>query len=206
MRTGVGAAALGAVTLLAMGPGAGSSAAATARTWTVRPGGAVAAKGKATLADPRTDAALTCAPATMTGTLKAGAGLPGAGIGSVTAVAFTCHTLLPVQLTAAGLPWRLDLSGYDRRTGVARGTISHVRLAFSGPACRAVVNGTSGTAADGVVAVSYAGQTGKLKILPAGGGLHWYHVRGCAGLFGDGAPAVLTGAYAISPPQVITSP
>jgi hypothetical protein len=50
--------------------------------------------------------------------LKAGGGLPGTGIGSITAAAFRCHSLLPVHLTALGLPWRLSLSSYDQRTGV----------------------------------------------------------------------------------------
>jgi hypothetical protein len=66
-----------------------------------------------------------------------------------------------VKLAAVGLPWRLNLSGHDRRSRVARGTISHLRLSFTGPACTAQVNGASGTAAN---------------------------------------------AYAISPPQFITSP
>jgi hypothetical protein len=57
-----------------------------------------------------------------------------------------------------------------------------------------------------VVAVSYASKTGKLTIHPAGGNLHWVHVTGCNTLFCNGDPAALAAAYAISPPQVITSP
>jgi len=57
-----------------------------------------------------------------------------------------------------------------------------------------------------MVAVSYAGKASKLTILPAGSNLHWYHVKGCAGLLRNGDPAALAAAYAISPPQVITSP
>lgn len=206
MRTLVGMALAGAM-VLALGLGPGSPAGAAGATWTVRPGGAVAAKaGKATLTDTKLHSTLTCISATMTGRLKAGSGLPGAGIGSITAAAFSCNGLLPVQLTALGLPWRLNLSTYDRRTGVARGTISHLRLSFAGPACNAQVNGTGGTAANGVVAVSYASKTGKLTIVPAGGNLHWNHVTGCHTLFGNGDPAALAAAYAISPPQVITSP
>ena len=118
MRSRVGMAALAGAMLLAIGSGARSSAAATAKTWTVRPGGAVAAK----------------------------------------------------------------------------------------PACTAGVNGTSAAMANGVVAVSYANKTGKLTIHPSGGNLHWYHVTGCGTLFGNGDPAALSAAYALSPPQFITSP
>jgi len=207
VRTRVGVTALAGAMLLAVGLAAGPSAAATAGTWTVRPGGAVAAKaGKTTLTDTTLNSTLTCLSATMTGALKAGSGVPGAGIGSITAAAFTCHELLPVKLTALGLPWRLNLSSYDRRSGVARGTVSHLRLSFVGPACTVQVNGTSGTSANGVVAVSYSDGHGKLTFLPAGGNLHWFHVKGCGGLLGNGDPAVLAAAYAISPPQVITSP
>jgi hypothetical protein len=199
--------ALAGATSLAIAAGAGYSAAATAKTWTVRPGGAVAAKaGKTTLTDTTLHSTLTCTSATMTGALKAGSGLPGAGIGSITAAAFRCPALLPVKLTALGLPWRLNLGGYNGRTEVATGTISHLRLSFEGPACSAQVNGTSGRAANGVVAVSYANMTGKLTILPAGGTLHWVHVTGCHTLFGNGDPAALAVAYAISPSQVIASP
>jgi len=207
VRTRVGAAALAGAMLLAMGLEASSPAAATAKTWTVRPGGAVAGKGgKTTLTDTKLHSTLTCISATLTGTLKPGSRLPGAGIGAITAAAFSCNGLLPVKLTALGLPWRLNLSSYGRQSGVARGTISHLRLSFSGPACTAQVNGTSGTAANGVVAVSYASKTGRLTVLPSGGNLHWNHVTGCHTLLGNGDPAALATAYAISPPQVITSP
>ena len=208
MRTRAGAAALAAAALLALGAAALSPAAATTMTWTVKPGGAVAGKaGMTTLRDTTTDTLLNCKSATMTGTLKAGSGLPGAGIGAITAAAISCPSpTFGFKLAARGLPWRLSLSGYDRRTGVARGTISHLELAFSGPGCSAVINGTGGATADGVVAVSYADKTGKLTILQAGGNLHWYHVKGCAGLVADADNATLTTAYTLSPPQFITSP
>lgn len=207
MRTRVGVAALAGAMLLAIAAGTGSSAADTARTWTVRPGGAVAGKaGKTTLTDTTLNSTLTCTSATMTGTLKAGSGLPGAGIGSITAASFSCPSALPIRLTALGLPWRLNLGSYDRRTGVARGTIGHLRLSFTGPACTAQVNGASATVANGVVAVSYANKTGRLTIHPSGGNLHWVHVTGCHTLLGNGDPAALAAAFAISPPQVITSP
>ena len=141
------------------------------------------------------------------GTLKGGSGLPGRGLGSITTAVFHCAgpTGWPT-LTSRGLPWHLNLVSYNARTGVSRGTISHLMLALTGPACSALVNGTSGTTSDGVVAVKYSKATGKLKVLPAGGNLHWYHVSGCAHLVGNDDPATLSAAYAISPPQTITSP
>jgi hypothetical protein len=72
--------------------------------------------------------------------------------------------------------------------------------------CTAAINGTSGTTADGVAAVSYAHKAGTLKILSAGSDLHRYHVHSCAGVVRNGAPATLSARYKISPAQTITSP
>jgi hypothetical protein len=183
-------------------------AAATANTWTVRPGGAItAAAGTTTLTDTRSGAFDTCASSTMSGPLKAGSGLPGSGIGSISMAAFRCcGHICSRDLTPHGLPWHLNLASYHAAAGVSRGTISHLKLAFSVTACSAVVNGTSGSTPDGVVAVSYANQTGKLKILPHGGTLHWYHVSGCAGLIRPGDTATLSATFTVSPQQDITSP
>ena len=208
MRAGLGAVVLAGTAVLAVYLGAGSPVAATATTWTVRPGGSItAAATKATLTDTTTGVPLRCSPARMSGTLKTGSGLPGTGVGAITTAAFQCAG--PVgwpNLTTRGLPWRLTLVSYDAGTGVSRGTLGHLKFVLTGPACTAVVNGTNGTAADGVVAVRYANATGKLKILPGGGNLHWWHVSGCAGLVGNGDPATLSAAFAVSPPQTITSP
>jgi hypothetical protein len=210
VRTRAGAAALAAAALLALGAAALSPAAATTMTWTVKPGGAVAGKaGMTTLRDTTTNTLLNCKSATMTGTLKAGSGLPGPGIGSISMAAFRgCGHIASQDLKARGLPWHLNLVSYDAATGVSRGTISHLKIAFA-PApggCTAVVNGTSGSNPDGVVAVTYANQTGKLKIHPAGGTLHFYHITGCAGLLRDGDTATLSATFTVSPKQDITSP
>lgn len=70
----------------ATGLATASQARATARTWTVRPGGAVrATAGATTLKDTTTGSAVTCQSSKMSGTLKPGSGLPATGIGSVTA-------------------------------------------------------------------------------------------------------------------------
>ena len=97
-------------------------------------------------------------------------------------------------------------TSYDATTGVVRGTVSHIRVIVSGRFCSAVVNGTNGTTADGVVSAAYADGTGSLKFRSAGGNLHFWHVRGCAPLLNSGDPATFTAVYTISPRQVITSP
>jgi hypothetical protein len=208
MRASFAAVVLAGAAVLALGPTAGPPAAAAAKTWTVGPGGAIKANaGRATLTDTTTTSTLNCISSKMSGTLKKGSGLPGTGIGSIATAAYDCATPLPwLHLTPRGLPWHLNLTSYNAGTGVSRGTISHVQLALSGPACTAVVNGTSSTASNGVVAVSYANATGKLKVLPTGGNLHWYHVTGCAGLVANGDPAQLSATYTVSPAQTITSP
>jgi len=208
MREGFAAVVLAGAAILALGPAAGPPAAAAAKTWTVSPGGAIKANAsKTTLADTTTGSILNCTSSKMSGTLKKGSGLPGTGIGSIATATYDCAVPIGnIRLTARGLPWHLNLTSYDARTDVSRGTISHLQLALSLPACSAAINGTSGPVSNGVVAVSYANATGKLRVLPAGGSLHWYHVTGCAGLVGNGDPAQLSATYAISPPQTITSP
>lgn len=200
----------GAAVLVAALGSPAALAAATATTWTVQPGGAItAAGGSLTLTDTNGAVSDTCASSTMSGTLKAGSGLPGSGIGSISMAAFRCcgHICSP-DLAARGLPWHLNLVSYDAVSGVSRGTINHLKITFVGYpdlSCHAVVNGTSSSTPDGVVAVSYANQTGQLKILPHGGTLHWYHISDCAGLIHNGDTATLSATFAVSPQQVITS-
>jgi len=208
MRIRIGGLAVAGMAM-AVGAGAVSPATAGATVWSVRPGGAITATaGKTTLKDTTTDTELACNSARMSGTLKGGVRLPGTGIGAIATATFHCPSPIvpPFRLTARGLPWHLNMVSYNTSTSVGRGTISHLELMLTGPGCSAVVNGTSGTTADGVVAVSYANTTGRLTIHTAGGNLHWFHVSGCAGLVGDGDPATLSAAYAVSPDQEITSP
>jgi hypothetical protein len=203
MRRAVTAMALTTAAVLATASPAG----ATARTWTVRPGGGVIAKtGATTLTDTKTGSVVNCMSSDMSGTVKPGSGLPGAGIGSVTAASYHCSAPVGVyHLTPSGLPWQLNLTSYDAGTGVSHGTIGHLRLAFSFANCSAVIGGASATSG-GEVAVSYASKTGTLKLLATGGTLHWYRVHKCLGLLANGDPASLTGSYVLTPKQVITSP
>jgi hypothetical protein len=196
-------------------------AAATAKTWTVQPGGAITATaGKTRLTNAAPGHPITCVSSTATGTLRSGSGLPGAGAGSLSAISFaTCayrvsNTLLIVfTVQPGGLPWHVNLSSYNAATGVVRGTVSHIAITLSDSnspgGCRAVVDGTSAAADDGRVMFRYTGSTGQLTVLTTGGNLHYYDVsRGCVAfdMFHDGDPAALSATFTVSPKQAITSP
>jgi hypothetical protein len=211
MRTGTAAALVTAATaLLAISPGTTPSLASTARTWTVAPGGAAAATSATiTLRDTHTGRAGICASSRVNGTLKGGTGLPGTGIGAVTAAAFHACTgphRVTFTVTAADLPWQISFSAYNPATGVVHGTVGHLRVVVTGKFCSAVVNGTNSTTADGVVRAAYTDSTGSLRFLAAGGNLHFWDVKGCAPLLNSGDPAAFTASYAVTPRQVITSP
>jgi hypothetical protein len=56
-----------------------------------------------------------------------------------------------------------------------------------------------------MVKVTYTNSTHKLKILPAGGRLHLWDVRGCLGLVSDGDVATISATQTITPAQTITA-
>jgi hypothetical protein len=195
---GILAAILGVTTVLA------------ATSWTVRPGGRVSMRsGKFILTDTTTAQAPTCQSSAFTGTLKGGSGLPGTGIGSITAVGFTnCSSPLGFGFTlqARDLPWQLNFSSYSATAGVVTGSLSHLQMKLTFPSCTAVIDGTSGTASDGIVKFRYTNSTGVLRTRTTGGTLHFYNVRGCAGLVVTGDSATISATYTLSPKQTITSP
>jgi len=187
----------------------GASTALAAATWTVRPGGPVSLKsGTFTLKDTTTGAGATCPSSRLSGTLTSGSGLPGTGIGSITAGGGTqCgHGTLPATVTAAGLPWHVNFTSDNATTGTVSGSFSHVQIKIKTPGCGAVADGTSGTASDGTVKFTHTHSTGRLKVLTTGGNLHFYHVNGCFDLLHSGDPATLSATYTPSPAQTITSP
>jgi hypothetical protein len=177
-------------------------------TWTVRPGGSVSLEsGRLVLTDTKTKSNIVCSSSRFNGTIKSGSGLSGTGIGSIAAGSFThCDNSLGPSfvLTATDLPWQLNLTGYRAAKGVATGSISHVQITVSGPSCSAVIDGTSGTASDGVVTFHYTNSTAQLKPLATGGNLHFYEVSGCLGLFDNGDPVTVSATLTVSPKQVIT--
>jgi len=192
---------------LTIGLSATSSFAAAA-TWTVSPGGAITGKaGTTTLTDTRSGISLSCTSSKLAGSLKSGKGLPGKGLGTVTSVAFNKCTVLSVtiSLSSGKVAWKLNASSYNSRTGTTSGTISGMHLAVKSNVCSAVVDGTSATAHNGMVNVSYSNKTHVLKILPKGN-LHVYKVSGCGGAISNGDAGTVTGSYKVSPVQKITSP
>ena len=197
--------------VLAGSPGGVPAHAGTAATWTVSPGGAATAKaiaGTLTLTDTSTGAVGTCTSSKVTGTVKGGSGLSGRDIGAVTTAAFgRCAALgsVPLMVTARGLPWRISFTSYAPRTHVVVGTVTGVKVALTG-ICGAVVNGSSGSAADGLVSAVYNDQIGELTFLTSGSNLHYWHVKNCHQLINDGDPVALTASYMVRPIQDITSP
>jgi hypothetical protein len=188
----------------------GVTGALAATTWTVRPGGPISLKsGTLVLTDTKTHSTIVCVSSRFTGTLKSGGGLSGTGIGSITAGSFTtCNNSLGPTfiLTMTDLPWQVNFAAYNAAKGIAEGSLRHVQIKVSGPSCAAVIDGTSSTASDGIVPVTYTDSTASLKPLATGGNLHFYNVSGCLGLFVDGDPVTLSATVAVSPKQAITSP
>lgn len=195
-----------AAAMAALVPGLVAGPATAATTWTVSPGGQVTGQaGRTALTDTTTEqAAVGCASSALRGTLKAGHGLPGTGLGSLTAVSFSggCFTL-----TSGHLPWKVNARSYAASTGTTTGTITGMHLVFTDPTfCDFAADGTGATAGNGVVHFRYVNGTGKLRIVATGSTLHIYSVKGCGGAFHDGDTAALTGTYVITPAQTITSP
>jgi hypothetical protein len=186
-----------------------ASLAATAATWTVSPGGAVSGTAsKITLTDTSAGTTMTCATSNMSLALKSGSGLPGTGIGSLTALSFSnCTGPLGVTfaVTADKLPWRGNALSYTSSSGVTHGSVIGIRATASNSSCRATVAGASATTA-GKMKATFTNSTGKMKVLSTGGTLHIWNVQGCLGLVHDGDAATFAGAYTITPKQVITSP
>jgi hypothetical protein len=200
-----------AAVTLTLGLSAPTSFATTAvKTWTVKPGGSITGVAKnPKLTDTATGTVLTCTTLNAAGTAKAGSGLSGTNIASITSVTFkTCTGPLGLTftVTTAHLPWELSAKSYNAATGVTRGIITGGHASLSGSGCSAVVDGTSATADNGSIAGTYTNGTHKLKTLTTGGNLHIYDVSGCFGLIANGDAATLSGSATITPAQTITSP
>jgi hypothetical protein len=176
--------------------------------WGSNPGGSTTGSARQMqLTDTTTGKAVSCTSAADS-TFKAGAGLPGTDIASVKKLSFAKCTGplgLTMKLTGGDLPYALNAVSYNPDVGVTAGTITGVHLALSGPGCTAVADGKSGTAGDGRIAISYSNSLGALTAVAAGSTLHFWDVKGCAGLFTSGDAATLTGTYTLSPPQTLTS-
>jgi hypothetical protein len=186
--------------------GATSSLAATASTWTVKPGGNYSGSNTLFgLKDTKTDGVFDCASSRLAGTFKAGSGLAGTDLGSVTVSVAKCESLAGYGLTFSNLSYVLSATSYS--SGTTTGRISGIHAVGTGVGCSFVMDGTSATADNGYIMFTYANSTGRLKI-SSGGNLHFYDVEGCFGVIGsgDGLTLRLSEPYKLSPIQAITSP
>jgi hypothetical protein len=200
----------GAAVALMIGASTPAALAATP-TWTVKPGGNISAKsGTTVLTDTKTHTVLKCTSSTTKTTLKKGAKLKGAGIGSVTALSFTkCTGPFSIKFTVTSTastkkPWKLNAVSYNKKTGVTSGTITGIHATLKGTGCSAVVDGTGAAKNNGEVHVTYTNKTHKLAVLGSGGNLHIYDVKGCLSLIGNGQASSFTATYTVSPGQTIT--
>jgi hypothetical protein len=200
-------AALVAATGLAAMP-----ASAAPKTWTITRGGAVTATTKSlTLTDTTKGASLTCTSSVAKAKLKSGKGLSGTNVGTLTSASVTgCRVAgFTITIKAAHLPWHLNLVSYNSAKGVTTGTLTgiHMTLAVPGISCSGVLDGTAGTADNGMLQVTYTNKTAKLTTLKTGGKLHVYNVSsGCAGVVSNGDSVAISASYTVSPAQKITSP
>ena len=198
----------GGAAALALGFGASTAmASSVASTWTVKPGGSASTSGSGQVKDAKTGTIAKCTSIKMSGTLKSGSGLSGAGIGTITTASFTGCTIATVAITVTvhGLPWKLNAASYNSATGVTSGTISGIDLVATAPGCSATLDGTAAGANNGITNATYTNSTGKIKLLGSGN-LHSYAVSGCFGLVNNGDVQKASGTETVTPKQTVTSP
>jgi hypothetical protein len=188
----------------------GVTTALAATTWTVKPGGTVAATAnKVELIDLKTGSIITC-NSSVTVILKSGSGLPGNNLGSISKAGFPkCVGALDITytLTASHLPWHFNAGSYNSSSGTTHVTITGIHAAIGGGIpCIAVLDGTGASKDNGTISATYKNGTHLLSWSKTGGTLHFYKVQGCSGLIRSGDPAALAGTLSVSPPQSITSP
>ena len=210
MRTTVCLTALAlAAAVLPVSPVAASAAGGT---WTVSPGGPISTPaGHVVLWDPTSHSQFPCAGGTgLTGTLKSGTGLPGAGIGTVTSLDFGNCNGFP--LSSGAVAWPLNAESYMAANKETSAKIGDIHFAVAGSGCGFVVDGTGGTADNGVAKVKYYPLTRirryQLHFVSGGSTLHIYDLSGpgCGPQIHDGDAVFLTGDYLVSPDQAISSP
>jgi hypothetical protein len=188
-----------------------AQAATAATTWSVGPAGSFSGSGgPVTLTDATTGTVLTCKSSAISGSLKSGRGLPGAGIGSFTSVTFkSClgpggKTFTVTASASTGSPWVLNALSYDATTLAATVTISSVMASISGTGCNATVAGATATT-PGTIGGTYTNNvfTPTLGLNPTGGTLHTWNVSGCSGLFSGGDGLTVAVTYSIATGQVV---
>lgn len=126
----------------------------------------------------------------------------------ITSITFTsCTGPLGITFTASVTgPFPLNAASYNSSTGVTSGSISKIHGALSSSFCSATIDGSSATADNGSVNVTYTNSNDHLQVVTTGSTLHIYNVSGCFGLIKNGDSATFAGTYTISPGQTVTSP
>ena len=198
---------LSAATASVIGLAAAPALAAT--TWTVKPGGAVTATAGTTTISTGGNSVI-CTSSVAKGTLKKGSGLAGAGLGTVTSLAFNNCTIAGITVSAT-ITGTMPLNGvkYNATKKTASMTLTkiHGKISVSTLSCSATVDGTSATAHNGKVAGTFSNGTDTLTVLNTGGNLHLYNPSsGCAGVITNGQAVSFTGKYKFAPKTTITSP
>jgi hypothetical protein len=190
---------------LTIGLGATTALATTAATWDVTPGGAISGKaGTTTLKDTSSGTTVSCQTSTLTGKLKKGSGLSGTKLGTITGVDFNNCSVdgQTLSLSSGAVTWGFNAK--SETGGVVSATITGIHISVSSSICSLVIDGTSGSADNGMVKVTYTNATHKLKILAGGDNLHVWDVSGCLGLVANGNKGTITSTQTIKPAQTIT--
>ena len=178
---------------------AGARAAASGGTWTVAPGGTSLSGSYFNVRDTKTGAGYSCG-ASMTLAFKAGSGLSGRDIASVSSVSFGHCSGWTVK--AGRLPWAVNAKHYYPVTGTTAGTLTRLTVSFSGGGCHFTVGNPTTTSQ---VRIIHINSQGRLHLLPTGGNLQFFDVSGCPGS-GNGDPATIAARVDLQTPQTITSP
>jgi hypothetical protein len=167
--------------------------------------------GTTVVSDTTAGQSVSCTSSVAKGTLKKGSGLAGAGIGTLTSLAFKgCNVSgFSVSLTLSGkMP--LNATKYNGTTKVANMTITKIHATFSVSSlgCSATIDGTGATAHNGMVKAKFSNKTDTLQVLATGGNLKLYNVSsGCSiGNIHSGDLVNFTDGYKLTPKQTITSP
>ena len=184
-------------------------------TWSVSNGGDVTGTLKsgtsAVLRDVTTSQNITCTVASSSGSVPTGTGLPGSGLGSITAASFgtpasKCSGPFFSTFTVAlkpGTTWSVNAGSYSG--GVTTGTITGVDSLVTGSsflgACNMEVTGE-------VDSVTYNNSTGELTISPdATPQLKVSNLSGTGcGFIQNGDKSTMSATFVLSPAVQITSP
>ncbi len=171
---------------------AGLAAPASAVTFSVANGGAITARSSTSLAflnGPLGGPAVTCTGSVGSGSMPNGTGLPGAGIGRLTALSFTGCTGGGLAFTVVPKfgqdpnpsPWLINPGSYSN--GVTTGTLSQISIHLAGPSCAFDLDGTGGAGTNtGVASLTYANATGVLALSGLNNTLTAYNTTGCLAL------------------------